>query len=283
MAPLSLPDRVTRYVARQLHQTQSAADVFEAGRTSKVSLISWPLRRQSPKRLRQPSSDDIGGRTRRGRRLFIGHLQYRRRAPRHLDMGAIAAHRRRRWACAVSDVLLASTAVPGHSRGVDRRRSKWQALCGTARRRRHRRSVFSSRQDVAATTSDFRLPATHFMSSSTPGSNETSRSSTVFCRDPDTGGQRCGEDRYAIDGRHRLHTRQTQWRRIQRCPQSPQASTRRARSFDPGYMGRCSDRLRTGRSRRPLRNQPPPYPSAPQPQNPVHHPQSSQNEKSGVN
>ena len=158
-------------------------------------------------------------------------------------MGAIAAHGGRDGLVLFRSVLLASTALPGAFPPVlidveanGKRFAELHVDGGIGGQ------FFVAPGPLLLPTSDFRLPATQLYIVSTPGSNGTFRSSTVFVPDDPYPGSRCRrKDRHAIDARHRLHRRQTQWRRFQCRRYSRQASTHQARvRLIPVTWGRCS-------------------------------------------
>jgi hypothetical protein len=92
----------------------SAADVFEAGRSTGESFVdSWPLRDFIAKQVTPALLDDVAAAHRAGRRLFIVTSNLDSERSMVWNMGAIAAHGGDDAIKLFRAVLLASASVPG--------------------------------------------------------------------------------------------------------------------------------------------------------------------------
>ena len=153
-----------------------------AGRP-KVSLNSWPLKETIAKEVTPALLDDIAAEHRRGRRLFVATFDLDAERPVIWNMGAIAAHGGEDGLALFRTVLLASTAVPGAFPPVlidveanGKRFAEMHVDGGIGGQ------FFVAPGPLLLPIGDFGSLPPNSTSSSTPGWNETSRSSTVFCQ-----------------------------------------------------------------------------------------------------
>jgi hypothetical protein len=257
----------------------SAADVFEAGRTSESFVDSWPLKETIAKEITPTLLDDIAAEHRRGRRLFIATFNIDAERPVIWNMGAIAAHGGEDGLALFRTVLLASTAVPGAFPPV---------LIDVEANGKHFAELhvdggiggqfFVAPGPLLLPTSDFRLPATQLYVVINTG---LERDFQVVDRFLPTILTQAVSAAVKIDTRLMVDIAYTVAKRsgvgfyVASIPPSFNAPSKGP--FDPGYMGPLFQTgYEQGRSATPFSNVPPSYPSGPPPQ-------SSQNEKSGVN
>ena len=257
----------------------SAADVFEAGRTSESFVDSWPLKETIAKEITPALLDDIAAEHRRGRRLFIATFDLDAERQVVWNMGVIATHGGEDGLALFRAVLLASTAVPGAFPPVlidveasGKRFAELHVDGGIGGQ------FFIAPGPLLLPTSDFRLPATQLYVVINTG---LQRDFQVVDRFLPTILTQAVSAAVKIDTRLMLDIAYTVAKRsgvgfnVASIPPSFNAPSKGP--FDPSYMAPLFQAgYEQGRSATPFSTEPPPYPSGPPPQ-------SSQNEKSGVN
>ena len=92
MAPFVFAGKRYDEALRSNYTKVSAADVFEAGRSSESFVDSWPLKDTIAKQVTPALLEDVAAEHRRGRRLFIATFDLDAERPVIWNMGAIAAH-----------------------------------------------------------------------------------------------------------------------------------------------------------------------------------------------
>jgi hypothetical protein len=257
----------------------SAADVFEAGRTSESFVDSWPLKETIAKEITPALLNDIAAEHRRGRRLFIATFNIDAERPVVWNMGAIASHGGDDGLALFRTVLLASTAVPGAFPPVlidveanGKRFAELHVDGGIGGQ------FFVAPGPLLLPSSDFRLPATELYVVVNTG---LQRDFQVVDRFLPTILTQAVSAAVKVDTRLMLDIAYTVAKRsgvafnVASIPASFSAPSKGP--FDPGYMGPLFQAgYEQGRSAKPFSNELPPYPTAPTPQ-------SSQNEKTGAN
>ena len=257
----------------------SAADVFEAGRTSESFVDSWPLKDTIAKEITPALLDDIAAEHRRGRRLFIATFNIDAERPVIWNMGAIAAHGGDDALALFRTVLLASTAVPGAFPPVlinveanGKRFAELHVDGGIGGQ------FFVAPGQLLLPTSDFRLPATQLYVVINTGLQRDFQVVDRFLPTILTQAVSAAvkiDTRLMVDIAYTLAKRSGVGFNIASIPASFNAPSKGP--FDPGYMGPLFQTgYEQGRSATPFSHVPPSYPGGPPPQ-------SSQNEKSGVN
>ena len=257
----------------------SAADVFEAGRTSESFVNSWPLKETIAKEITPALLNDIAAEHRRGRRLFIATFDLDAERPVVWNMGAIAAHGGEDGLALFRTVLLASTAVPGAFPpvliDVEANGKRFAELHGDGG---IGGQFFLAPGPLLLPTSDFRLPATQLYVVINTGLERQFQVVDRFL--PTILTQAVGaavkiDTRLMLDIAYSVAKRSGVGFNVASIPPTFNAPSKGP--FDPGYMGPLFQAgYEQGKSATPFSNEPPPYPSAPPPQ-------SSQNEKTGVN
>lgn len=264
---------------RATYTKVSAADVFEAGRTAESFVDSWPLKETIAKDVTPALVADIAAEHQRGRRLFIATYDLDAERPVVWNMGAIAAHGGEDALALFRTVLLASTAVPGafppvlinvEANGKSFAEMHVDGGIGG--------QLFVAPGPLLAPTSDYRLPATQLYIVVNTG---LERDFAVVDRFVPTILTQVVGAAVKVDTRLMLNIAYTVAKRsgvgfnVATIPSSFNAPSKGP--FDPGYMGPLFQAgYEQGRSATPFANEPPPYPSGLPPQ-------SSQNEKAGVN
>ncbi len=257
----------------------SAADVFEAGRTSESFVDSWPLKETIAKEITPALLDAIAAEHRRGRRLFIATFDLDAERPVIWNMGAIATHGGEDGLALFRTVLLASTAVPGAFPPV---------LIDVEANGKHFAEMhvdggiggqfFVAPGPLLLPTSNFRLPATQLYVVINTGLERDFQVVDRFLPTILTQAVSAAvkiDTRLMVDIAYTLAKRSGVGFNAAWIPASFKAPSKGP--FDPGYMGPLFQTgYEQGRSATPFSNELPPYPSGPPPQ-------SSQNEKSGVN
>jgi hypothetical protein len=257
----------------------SAADVFEAGRTSESFVDSWPLKETIAKEITPALLVDIAAEHRRGRRLFVATFDLDAERPVIWNMGAIAAHGGEDGLALFRTVLLASTAVPGAFPPV---------LIDVEANGKHFAELhvdggiggqfFVAPGPLLLPTSDFRLPATQLYVVINTGLERDFQVVDRFLPTILTQAVSAAvkiDTRLMVDIAYTVAKRSGVGFNVASIPPSFNAPSKGP--FDPGYMGPLFQTgYEQGRSATPFSNVPPSYPSGPPPQ-------SSQNEKSGVN
>jgi len=268
---------------RDTYTKISAADVFEAGRTAESFVDSWPLKDTIAKKVTPELLADIAAEYRRGRRLFIASFDLDADRPVIWNMGAIAAHGGEDALKLFRTVLLASSALPGAFPPVlidveanGKRFAEMHVDGGVGGQ------FFVAPGPLLLPSSDFRLPATELYIIVNTGLEREFEVVDRFV--PTILTQAVGaavkvDTRLMLDVAYTLAKRSGAAFNVAAIPSSFNVLSKGA--FDTKYMGALFEvAYEQGRSAAPFANQPPPYPSGPQPNRP---PQASRNEKSGVN
>ena len=279
MAPFVFAGKRYDEALRSNYTKVSAADVFEAGRSSESFVDSWPLKDTIAKQVTPALLEDVAAEHRRGRRLFIATFDLDAERPVIWNMGAIAAHGGPDALALFRTVLLASTAVPGAFPPV---------LINVEANGKHFAELhvdggiggqfFVAPGPLLLPTSDFRLPATQLYVVINTGLERDFQVVDRFL--PTILTQAVGaavkiDTRLMLDIAYAVAKRSGVGFNVAAIPPNFNAPSKGP--FDPGYMGPLFQAgYDQGRSAAPFSNEPPPYPSGPPPQ-------SSQNEKSGVN
>ena len=279
MAPFIFAGKRYDEALRSNYTRVSAADVFEAGRSSESFVDSWPLKDTIAKQVTPALLEDVATEHRRGRRLFIATFDLDAERPVIWNMGAIAAHGGPDALVLFRTVLLASTAVPGAFPPVlinveanGKRFAELHVDGGIGGQ------FFVAPGPLLLPTSDFRLPATQLYVVINTGLERDFQVVDRFL--PTILTQAVGaavkiDTRLMLDIAYTVAKRSAVGFNVAAIPPSFNAPSKGP--FDPGYMGPLFQAgYDQGRSATPFSNEPPPYPSGPPPQ-------SSQNEKSGVN
>ena len=279
MAPFVFAGKRYDEALRSNYTKVSAADVFEAGRSSESFVDSWPLKDTISKQVTPALLEDVAAEHRRGRRLFIATFDLDAERPVIWNMGAIAAHGGPDALALFRTVLLASTAVPGAFPPV---------LINVEANGKHFAELhvdggiggqfFVAPGPLLLPTSDFRLPATQLYVVINTGLERDFQVVDRFL--PTILTQAVGaavkiDTRLMLDIAYAVAKRSGVGFNVAAIPPSFNAPSKGP--FDPGYMGPLFQAgYDQGQSAAPFSNEPPPYPSGPPPQ-------SSRNEKSGVN
>jgi hypothetical protein len=285
MAPFVFVGKKYDDALRDTYTKISAADVFEAGRTSESFVDSWPLKETIAKKVTPELLADIAAEHQRGRRLFIASFNVDADRPVIWNMGAIAAHGGEDALKLFRTVLLASSALPGAFPPVlidveanGKRFAEMHVDGGVGGQ------FFVAPGPLLLPSSDFRLPATELYIVVNTG---LEREFEVVDRFVPTILTQAVSAAVKVDTRLMLDIAYTVAKRsgagfnVAVIP--PSFDVQSKGPFDTKYMNALFETgYQQGRSAAPFANQPPPYPGRPQPQS-NRPPQASQNDKSGVN
>jgi len=283
MAPFVFAGQKYDDALRDTYTKISAADVFEAGRTAESFVDSWPLKDTIAKKVTPELLADIAAEHNRGRRLFIASFDLDAERPMVWNMGAIAAHGGEDALKLFRTVLLASSALPGAFPPVlidveanGKRFAEMHVDGGVGGQ------FFVAPGPLLLPSSDFRLPATELYVVINTGLEHDFQVVDRFVPTILTQAVSAAvkiDTRLMLDIAYGLAKRSGVGFNVAAIPTSFDVPSKGP--FDPKYMGALFEAgYQQGRSAAPFAGQPPPYPSKSESSRP---PQSSQNEKSGVN
>ena len=285
MAPFVFAGSKYDEALRDTYTKISAADVFEAGRTAESFVDSWPLKETIAKKVTPELLADIAAEYQRGRRLFVASFDLDAERPVIWNLGAIAAHGGEDGLALFRTVLLASSALPGAFPPVlvdveanGKRFAEMHVDGGVGGQ------FLVVPGPLLIPSSDFRLPATQLYIVVNTGLERDFEVVDRFVPTILTQAVSAAvkvDTRLMLDIAYNLAKRNGTGFNVASIPLSFNVPSKGP--FDPKYMGALFQvGYEQGRSATPFAKEPPAYPNGPQPQS-SQPPQSSQNDKSGVN